>query len=289
MEHDLFRKLVLTPDEVRGRLFRDDALVPPTDRVIADIDGPIGWLTFDNPGRRNAISVEMWRALPDIFDRFESDAGVRVIVLRGAGDKAFVSGLDMSRFEDEFSSSQAARALSEHSARANRRIQASRKPTIAMIHGFCIGAGVQIAASCDLRIAADNASFAIPAAKLGLGYPVLALKRLLDLLGPAHVKELFFTAKSFTAAEAERMRLVNRVLPAFELEAEVRRTCQVIAANAPLTIAAIKQTTDTLQALSAETDLAACDRLMQACFDSADYVEGRRAFREKRDPVFTGR
>lgn len=259
------------------------------DRVTAEIEGPIGWLIFDNPSRRNAISIEMWRSVPDIVDRLEADAGVRVIVLRGAGDKAFVSGLDMSRFEEDFASSQAAAALSEHSARANRRVQTSRKPTIAMIHGFCIGAGVQIAASCDLRIAADTASFAIPAAKLGLGYPVAGLKRLLELVGPSRLKELFFTAKSVAAVQAEHMGLVDRLVPAAELESETRKCCQEIAANAPLTIAAVKRSIDALQALPSQTDLAVCERLMQACFDSADYAEGRRAIRERRAPVFTGR
>src|SRR5262249_50957599 len=151
----------------------------PTDKLLADIDGPVGWLTFDNQARRNAISVEMWRAIPDAFDAFEADAAVRVVVLRGAGDKAFVSGLDISQFEDEFASSSAAAGLEALSARANERIRGSPRPTIAMIHGFCIGAGVQIAASCDLRIAADSATLAITAARLGLGYPVASLQPLI--------------------------------------------------------------------------------------------------------------
>jgi enoyl-CoA hydratase len=260
-----------------------------TEKMIADVDGVIGWMIFNNPVRRNAISVEMWRAVPDILDAFEHDPAVRVIVLRGAGDKAFVSGLDISQFEEEFASSQSAAGLEALSARANQRIQAAAKPTIAMINGFCIGAGVQIAASCDIRIAAETASLAITAAKLGLGYPVHGLKRLMDIVGPSYVKEIFFTGRQFTAAEAERMGLVNRVMPAAELEGYVRETCAAIAANAPLTLGAIKQTVERLQALPSEVELAACERLMQACFDSADYAEGRRAFREKRKPVFSGR
>ena len=264
------------------------AAVPlATDKMIADIDGAIGWMIFNNPARRNAVSLEMWRAIPDIFDAFEHNAAIRVIVLRGAGGTAFVSGLDISEFEDEFSSSRSAASVQALTARANQRIRTSAKPTIAMIEGFCIGAGVQIAANCDLRIAADTATFAITAAKLGLGYPVASLKRLIDVVGASFVKEIFYTARQFTAAEAERMGLVNRLSPASELERNVRATCETIAGNAPLTIAAVKQVVDTLT--STDGELATCERAMQACFDSADYAEGRRAFREKRKPVFTGR
>jgi enoyl-CoA hydratase len=261
----------------------------PTDKMIAEIDGAIGWVTFNNPARRNAVSMEMWRAVPEIFDRLEAEHGVRVIVLRGAGDKAFVSGLDISEFEDEFASSQAAVRLEEISATANRHIQASPKPTIAMIRGFCIGAGLQIAANCDLRVAAETATFAITAAKLGLGYPISSIERIVGIVGPGYAKEIFFTARQFTASKAERMGLVNRVVPDTGLESAVRDICKMIADNAPLTIAAFKQSVDRFQALLSDVDLAACERLMMACFDSADYVEGRRAFREKRKPVFTGR
>src|SRR6266540_1998141 len=177
-----------------------------TDKMIAEIDGAVGWVIFNNPARRNAVSVDMWRAIPAIFDRFEAEPAVRAIVLRGAGEAAFVSGLDISQFEDEFSSSRAAAGLEALSARANRRIQTSSKPTIAMIDGFCIGAGVQIATSCDIRIAADTATLAITAAKLGLGYPVSSLKRLLDIVGPSAVKEIFFTGGRVSATAWSRPR-----------------------------------------------------------------------------------
>jgi len=265
------------------------AVALSTDKMIAESDGAIGWITFNNPARRNAVSIEMWQAIPEIFDRFEADPAVRVIVLRGAGDKAFVSGLDISQFEDEFSSSQTAVRLEELSAAANRRIAGCSKPTIAMISGFCIGAGVQIAANCDLRIADDTAKLAITAAKLGIAYPVESIRQIVALVGPGYAKEIFFTARQFSAPEAERMGLVNRVVAAAELESAVRAYCEAIAGNAPLTIGAIKHAIESLLPLLSPADHATCERLMKACFDSADYAEGRRAFREKRKPVFTGR
>jgi enoyl-CoA hydratase len=246
------------------------SLALKTEKMIAEIDGAIGWVTFNNPERRNAVSMEMWQAIPEIFDSFEADSAVRVIVLRGAGDKAFVSGLDISQFEDAFSSSQAAVQLEGLSATANRRIRECPKPTLVMIEGFCIGAGMQIAANCDLRVAADNASFAVTAAKLGLGYPVKSVARLTEVLGPTRAAELFFTARLFSALEAEHMGFLNRVVAAAELEASVREVCQTIAANAPLTVGAFKQVMTRLAAMPSDEDLAACEQVMNACFDSAD-------------------
>jgi enoyl-CoA hydratase/carnithine racemase len=202
-----------------------------TEKMIAEVDGAIGWMTFNNPARRNAVSMEMWRAVPGILDRFEADPAVRVIVLRGAGDKAFVSGLDISEFEGAFSSSTTAVELEELSARACARIAASPKPTLAMINGFCMGAGIQIASSCDLRVAADTAVLAIPAARLGVGYPAASIGRLVDIVGPSAVKEIFFAARQFPAADARHIGLVNRVVPAAELELQVRAICAMVADN----------------------------------------------------------
>jgi len=259
-----------------------------TDKVVTEIEGSIGWLTFNNPARRNAVSVEMWRAVPEALDRLEADTAVRVIVVRGAGDKAFVSGLDVSQFDDQDPSRSVA-AREALSARANERLRNSPKPVIAMIHGYCIGSGVLIAANCDLRIAADTATLAVTAARLGLGYPVAGIDRLIELVGPAGVKEIFFTARHFSAAEAHAMGLINRVVPAADLERAVRDCCETIAGNAPLTIAAVKQTVAALAARVPQADLAACERAMRACAESADHAEGRRAFSEKRKPVFVGR
>jgi enoyl-CoA hydratase/carnithine racemase len=259
----------------------------PTEKMQAHIDGPIGWITFNNPSRRNAVSLEMWAAIPVILDRFENDPAVRVIVLRGAGEAAFVAGADISQFEQARSSAEGNAQYDHAVDEASRRLYESSKPTIAMIHGYCIGGGVGIAVSCDLRIAADNAKFGIPAVRLGLGYGHKGVKKLMDLVGPSYTKEIFYTARHFSAAEAQVMGLVNRVLPTADLEAYVRGYCATIADNAPMTIQALKHTVGEL-VKGAEGDLAASDRLVQACFESQDFIEGRRAFMEKRRPVFRG-
>jgi enoyl-CoA hydratase/carnithine racemase len=261
----------------------------PTDRVIARIEGAVGWLTFNNPARRNAMSQDMWEAVPLAFDAFEADPAVRVIVLKGAGDKAFVAGADISQFNELRSSPETVAKYDATSDEANRRIAVSPKPVIAMIHGFCIGGGVGLAVCCDMRIASEGAKFGVPATRLGLGYGPSGVKRLMDLVGPSHVKEIFYTARHFSAQEAKEMGLVNRVLPEAELEAYVRGYCDTIAQNAPMTMLAVKRTVDELLTLSPEADLAECDRLVAACFASEDYIEGRTAFMEKRKPVFKGR
>ena len=217
------------------------ALLLATEKMIAEADGAIGWVIFNNPGRRNAVSMEMWRAVPEILDRFEADPAIRVIVLRGAGDKAFVSGLDISEFETAFSSSAAAVGIEEMSAHACARIEASAKPTVAMVNGFCMGAGIQIASSCDLCVAADTAVLAIPAARLGVGYPAASINRLVAIIGPSHVKEMFFTARPFSAAEAGHMGLVNRVVPAATLAPHVRELCAMIAEGGSTRIGADAQ------------------------------------------------
>jgi enoyl-CoA hydratase len=263
------------------------AISLPTEKMRARIEGPIGWMTFNNPARRNAVSLEMWEAIPTILDRFENDPAVRVVVLHGAGEAAFVAGADISQFEKTRSSPET-NAQYEHALdEASRRLYECSKPTIAMIHGYCIGGGVAIAVCCDLRIAADNAKFGIPAVRLGLGYGHKGVKKLMDLVGPAYTKEIFFTARHFSALEAQVMGLVNRVLPVAELEAYVRGYCATIADNAPMTIHALKRTVGEL-VKGADGDLASSDRLVKACFESEDFIEGRRAFMEKRRPVFRG-
>jgi enoyl-CoA hydratase len=264
-------------------------MISPTERMIVETEGPIGWMVFNNPARRNAISVDMWEAIPRIIDHFERDPEIRVIVLRGVGDKAFISGADISQFEDQRASREAVARYDATADGATARLAESAKPTIAMIHGFCIGGGVGVALSCDLRIAADNARFGVPAARLGLGYRWSGVKKLVDLVGPAYAKEIFYTARHFSAAEALGMGLINRAVPEAELASYVRDYCGMISENAPLTIQAVKGVVHELAKAPAAFDRAACEKLVARCFESADYVEGRRAFMEKRKPVFQGR
>jgi enoyl-CoA hydratase len=264
-------------------------MISPTQRMIAEVDGAIGWMIFNNPERRNALSLDMWEAIPVILDHFEADPAVRVIVLKGAGDKAFISGADISQFEKQRSSAESVAQYDEIAERANKRLQSTRKPTIAMIHGFCIGGGVGVALCCDLRIAADTARFGVPAARLGLGYRWSGVKKLVDLVGPSFAKEIFFTARHFSAAEAVAMGLINRVLPEAELEAYVRGYSDTIAANAPLTMEAVKGVIEELGKAPGDFNRERADELVARCFTSADYIEGRRAFMEKRKPVFQGK
>ena len=267
----------------------NDAMTVPlnTDKMLAEVDGPIGWMIFNQPERHNAVSLEMWAAIPDILDRFEHDPAVRVIVLKGAGSKAFVSGADISQFEATRASLQANLEYDRISDAAAERLAACGKPLVAMIRGWCIGGGLAIAICCDIRIATDASKFGIPAARLGLGYDAPGVKKLMDIVGPSFTKEIFLTARQFTAAEALGMGLLNRVVPDAELDSYVRGYCATIADNAPLTMRALKRTVAEL-VKGTEGDLDAADTLIKSCFESQDFVEGRRAFMEKRRPVFRG-
>jgi enoyl-CoA hydratase/carnithine racemase len=260
-----------------------------TEKMIAEKDGPIGRLVFNNPARLNAVSLEMWEGVSRIIDAFEADDEVRVIVVSGAGGRAFVSGADISEFKERRASEEAAAAYARISEGARRRLEETLKPTIAMIQGYCIGGGVGTALACDLRIAAEGSKFGIPAARLGLGYAYDGIKKLVDLVGPAYAREIFYTARQFTAEEALRMGLVNRVVPADALEGCVKDCCAMIAENAPLTVRAAKVSIREALKDESRRDLALCQRLVEECFASEDYAEGRTAFMEKRRPMFRGR
>ena len=262
--------------------------IAQTDKMLSRKDGHVGYVIFNNPERRNAVSLEMWEATARILDEFDRDKDVRVVVLTGAGDKAFVSGADISRFEDERANEEAIVRYNQTVERANTAVYDFPKPTIAMIRGYCVGGGVGLALSCDLRICSDDSRFAVPAAKLGLGYPFHGLKKLVDVVGISFAKEIFYTARQFDAEEARVMGLVNRVVPASELDAYVKNYAQMIGENAPLTIATTKFTIGEVVKDEGKRDLAKSAAMVKQCFESKDYTEGRRAFMEKRKPVFTG-
>lgn len=261
-----------------------------TDQLLVETAGAVGWITFNNPAKRNALTVAMWRALPEALDRLEADPAVRVIVLRGAGEKAFVSGADISEFAARRASEADVAAYDRLAEGATERLRAADRPTLAMIRGYCMGGGLGLAIACDMRIAGAGARFAIPAARLGVGYRIGSLKMLVDLVGPAFAGEILLTARRFTADEAARIGLVNRSVPDSALAGTVAEYCEAIAGNAPLSMRASKRMIAELsRSGGAGVDPALCDSLVTACFTSADYAEGRTAFMEKRPPRFTGR
>lgn len=258
----------------------------PTLKLI--VEGAIAWIEANNPARMNAFTAGMWEALPGLIRRAEADDAVRIIVLRGAGTKAFSAGADISEF-DSARAGDAAKAYDVLNHKAFAALTECSKPTIAMIHGFCLGGGMALAVCCDLRLADDKATFAIPAAKLGIGYNPRWIRPLLAVLSPARVKEILFTGRRFSALDAAGMGLLNRITSEAELEAGVRSLAEEIAANAPLSIAAAKRGIDELSRHPEHPDLASLDALVEQCFQSQDYAEGRRAFAEKRKPKFQGR
>ena len=260
-----------------------------TDRLIGRKDGPIGWMIFNNPQRRNALSSDMWQAIPGVLAAFEADPEVRVVVFKGAGDKAFASGADISQFEDLRANRDANDAYSALSAAATRAMTGLSKPSIAMIRGFCIGGGLAVALTCDLRVCSDDSRFAIPAARLGLGYGFDGVKALTDVVGPTFAKEILFTARHLTADDALRIGLVNKVVEGDGLEGAAREYARMIAENAPLTVKAAKMAVGEALRDHEHRRLDAVSRAVDACFESADYAEGRKAFLEKRRPVFQGR
>jgi enoyl-CoA hydratase/carnithine racemase len=260
-----------------------------TDKIIARKEDGIGHLIFNNPDRLNAVSLEMWEAVTEVLTDFEKDKSIRVVVFSGAGEKAFVSGADISKFESERSSEEGIARYNEAVDIANKAIENFQKPTIAMIRGYCVGGGLGVALGCDIRICAEDARFALPAAKLGVGYGFTGIKRFVEIVGPAFTKEFFFTARQFNAQEALAMGLANRVVAVNELEKYVKDYAGIIAANAPLTIEGTKFIVGEVLKDESERNLAKCKEMVDRCFASADYQEGRRAFMEKRKPNFSGR
>ncbi len=263
----------------------------PTERVQSwmDEDGSTLHIRFNNPERHNALSVDMWEAVPVLLAQAEMDERVRLVAFSGAGEKAFVSGADITQFEDMRAAREAVARYEVMAEEALMGIYNFSKPTLACIRGYCIGGGVNVAMSCDIRIASSDAVFSIPAARLGLGYRYSAMKNLVDLVGVGVAKDLFYTARRIGAVEAKEVGLISRVCAPDQLPALLAEYTLAMAANAPLTVRAGKAIMAEILKPSPEVDFDKCRALIQGCFQSEDYAEGRKAFMEKRKPAFRGK
>ena len=271
----------------------DQVVAPPTGfasgKMLAEVTDGVGTITFNQPEKRNAMSVEMWDGLVAILDLWENDDSVRVVVLTGAGDKAFVSGADISQFAKSRSNADAQREYDKLTSAGRAKLGAFPKPVIARIQGFCLGGGLGLAMQADIRIAADDSAFGIPAAKLGIAYGFDMVRRLSSLVGQANARVLLFTGERIDAAEALRIGLVNQVVPVDALHETVGKMARIIAGNAPLSVRGMKLITNATMLDPAARDMDAVNGAVATCFDSADYTEGRTAFMEKRKPKFTGK
>jgi len=252
-------------------------------------DGHIGWIVFDHPEKLNAVSLEMAEAVPNFVAELEADPAIRIVVVKGAGERSFIAGSNISTFDSVRTDADQNRRYQEISQGSYDSIYHCAKPTVAMIQGYCIGGGVDYAASCDIRICADDAVFAIPAVKLGLGYGYQGQIRVNRLIGSSRARDLYFTGRRYRAEEALQAGLVHRVVPKADLEAQVREYSATIAQGAPLTMLALKRGFIELDKESGERDMQTLHDMIAACYGSQDYQEGKAAFAEKRPPRFQGR
>lgn len=251
--------------------------------------GPVATVVFSNVERRNAVTFEMWRDFPLRMQELGADPEVRAIVVTGDGDRAFISGADISQFER-------VRNTEDAQALYNRAVDAAYeapmlcpKPVVAKIRGYCFGGGLGLAAACDLRMCSADATFRMPAARMGLGYSFLGLRRFVQVLGPANAADIFYSARVFDAHDALRMGFASRVVPPAELDATVDTWTAMVADNAPLTIAAGKRAIREALKDREDRDMEGVAAAIHACVTSADYTEGRTAFMQKRAPKFSGR
>ncbi len=283
------RSPVLNHDFVFTKKHGNMADISPNSHIKCWLEQTVGHIQFNRPESRNAISARMWRDIPELVEILDQNNNVRTIVISGAGNECFSAGADISEFSANRTNPDAAREYESINVRAFQAISNASKPTIAKISGFCMGGGLAIALACDLRIAAENAVFSLPPAKLGLAYPVEGIRQLLSVVSPPIAKEMIFTARRLNALDASRCGLVNEVTTLDQLEDTVTDLCQTIAKNAPLTITASKKTIDELHNNPENPDMEKLATLSDMCFASDDYREGQKAFTQKRPPVFKGK
>lgn len=260
-----------------------------TAKILGEIEKHVGWITFNNPTKRNAFSLEMWAALGAVLEEYQAHEDVRVVVMKGSGEQAFVAGADISEFEKQRNNADAAEHYTSVAGHAKQMLRELNKPVVAMIRGYCIGGGLAIAINADLRFAAADSKFGIPAAKLGLGYDFEGIRMLTELVGPSNAKDILFSGRFLNAREALSIGLINRVVPVEELEASVRDYVSVLTGNAPLAMKSAKVGIREALKESDSRDLNKVKEMIRQCFDSQDYAEGRKAFEEKRKPVFIGK
>src|SRR3979409_1608455 len=258
-------------------------------KILRDVTEGVGVITFNNPEKRNAMSLDMWEGLGHALTDLRDDPDVRVVIMVGAGDKAFVSGADISQFEKTRHNAEASEEYSKKSAAQRALLAEYPKPVIACIRGFCLGGGAQVAMLADIRFAAENSQFGIPAAKLGIAYGYDGLRNLVSLVGPSWARLIMYTGMRIGSAEAQRIGLVDRVLPDAELWDATLEIARSISGNAPLAIKAAKITIAQVLKDESRRDMAAIKAIGTACMDSEDFREGRTAFMEKRKPQFKGK
>lgn len=257
--------------------------------VLVERKGAAGWITFNDPAKHNAMSLDMWAAIKPALESFAADDDIKVVVITGAGGKAFVSGANISQFDKLRTSADAVAEYERIGEGAQQALYDFPKPTIARIQGYCIGGGMSIALCCDIRIASESSSFSLPAGKMGLGYRFTAIRNLVTVVGAANALDIFLSARRFKADEAKGMGLAHFVKPDAEFDAFVEDYVAMIAANAPLTLRTGKTMIREFQKLPADSDIEKMRQLVMNCFSSEDYQEGKRAFAEKRSPQFKGR
>ena len=258
-------------------------------KILKGITEGVGVVTFNNPEKRNAMSLDMWEGFGHALTELRDDSEVRVVILVGAGDKAFVSGADISQFEKTRHNAEASEEYSKRSAAQRALLANYPKPTIACIRGFCLGGGMQVAMMSDIRIAAKDSRFGIPAARLGIAYGYDGLKHLVSLVGPSWARLIMYTGMRIESAEALRIGLVDRVVPDAELCNATMEIARTISGNAPLAIQAAKITIAQVLKDEGQRDMEAIKQIGIVCMDSEDFREGRRAFMEKRKPQFKGK